>query len=59
MDFKKYLADRSREASETVCSYLPAEEGFQKLIIEAMHYSVKAGGKRLRPMIMMMTAKMP
>lgn len=32
--------------------YLPAEEGFQKKLIEAMNYSFLAGGKRLRPRLM-------
>lgn len=34
-------------------SYLPKEETYQKLIFEAMRYSVFAGGKRLRPILMM------
>ena len=32
--------------------YLPKEEGWQKTVIAAMNYSVLAGGKRLRPMLM-------
>lgn len=32
--------------------YLPEEEGYQKKVIEAMNYSVLAGGKRLRPVLM-------
>lgn len=32
--------------------YLPEESGYQKTVIEAMNYSVMAGGKRLRPMMM-------
>ncbi len=34
---------------EIICSYLPAEEGLAAKLAEAMNYSVKAGGKRLRP----------
>lgn len=33
--------------------YLPKDETYQKLIFEAMRYSVFAGGKRLRPILMM------
>ena len=33
-------------------SFLPGEKGFQKTIFEAMNYSVLAGGKRLRPLLM-------
>jgi geranylgeranyl diphosphate synthase type II len=32
--------------------YLPEETGHQKTIFQAMNYSVRAGGKRLRPMLM-------
>ncbi len=32
--------------------YLPEEAGFQKTIFEAMNYSILAGGKRLRPLMM-------
>ncbi|MCD8010465.1 MAG: polyprenyl synthetase family protein [Lachnospiraceae bacterium] len=32
--------------------YLPPEEGLQKTILEAMNYSVLAGGKRIRPRLM-------
>ena len=48
---KERLAQAVKEAEEIVYSYLPAEEGHQKTIFEAMNYSVKAGGKRLRPIL--------
>ena len=32
--------------------YLPAADGYQKTVLDAMNYSVRAGGKRLRPMLM-------
>ena len=38
--------------------YLPAEEGFQKTVLEAMNYSILAGGKRLRPMLMQETYRL-
>lgn len=44
---KERLAQAVKEAEKIVYSYLPAEEGHQKTIFEAMNYSVKAGGKRL------------
>lgn len=46
------LLQYMQEVEQVVCSYLPAEEGHQKTIFEAMNYSVKAGGKRLRPLLM-------
>ena len=44
-----------RETAETeaiVKKYLPPVEGFQKTVLDAMDYSVNAGGKRLRPLLM-------
>ncbi len=38
--------------------FLPEEKGLQKTVLTAMNYSVKAGGKRLRPMLMEETYKM-
>ena len=32
--------------------YLPEQKGYQRIITEAMEYSLMAGGKRLRPMLM-------
>ena len=32
--------------------YLPKEEGYAKTVLEAMNYSIQAGGKRLRPMFL-------
>lgn len=53
-DFKKAV----KETEAVVYSYLPAEEGHQKTIFEAMNYSMKAGGKRLRPLLMNEVYKM-
>lgn len=47
-DFNRAVA----ETEAVVYSYLPSEEGYQKTIFEAMNYSMKAGGKRLRPLLM-------
>lgn len=52
MELKEQLIQYTRETEETVYSYLPKEEGHQKTIFEAMNYSMKAGGKRLRPLLM-------
>ena len=37
---------------------LPAEEGYAKTVIEAMNYSLLAGGKRLRPVMMLEAFKL-
>ncbi|MCI8511014.1 MAG: polyprenyl synthetase family protein [Lachnospiraceae bacterium] len=50
--FKESFARAVAETEAVVYAYLPAEEGHQKTIFEAMNYSVRAGGKRLRPLMM-------
>ena len=52
MNFEEELRIRTSEADRVVRSFLPKEEGRAKDLIEAMNYSVTAGGKRLRPVIM-------
>ena len=52
MNFKEELQNRVEHIETILHEYLPNEEGWQKSVIEAMNYSVLAGGKRLRPMLM-------
>ncbi|MCI5959558.1 MAG: polyprenyl synthetase family protein [Lachnospiraceae bacterium] len=52
MNFKEELTNRVQQIEDVIFSMLPKEEGPQKQVIEAMRYSVMAGGKRLRPMLM-------
>ncbi len=52
MNFKEQLNSKTQEIEKILTGYLPKEEGLQKTVIEAMNYSVLAGGKRLRPMLM-------
>ena len=47
MDFEK----RRAEAEKVVESFLPKEDGYDRTLLEAMNYSVIAGGKRLRPIL--------
>ena len=54
-NFDKVLQEKTRYIEEAISSYLPKEDGEQKIIFEAMNYSVLAGGKRIRPMLMMET----
>ncbi len=53
MDFEKKLQEDIAFAEEVIKKYLPKEEGFQKTLFQAMNYSVLAGGKRLRPVLML------
>ena len=56
--FKEQMKKAVAETEAIVYSYLPAEEGHQKTIFEAMNYSMQAGGKRLRPLMMHEVYKM-
>ena len=58
MSFKEEQAKRVEIIEEILKKYLPEQEGHQKVIMEAMEYSVMAGGKRLRPMLMQETYKL-
>ncbi len=58
MDFKTELKNKIQGAENVVYKYLPDEVGYQKTILEAMNYSVRAGGKRLRPLFISETYKM-
>ena len=52
MSYKNSKLEKIQDIERVLVEYLPEQSGFQKLIMEAMEYSVMAGGKRLRPMLM-------
>lgn len=52
MNFKEELKERTRNAEDVIRKYLPKEEGFSANLIKAMNYSMEAGGKRLRPVLL-------
>ena len=56
--FRQELQKRTTAIEDLLKQYLPAEEGYQKTVIEAMNYSLMAGGKRLRPMLMQETYRL-
>lgn len=58
MSFKEEYKKRTAYIEEVLKTYLPKQEGYQKLIMEAMEYSLMAGGKRLRPMLMWETFRL-
>lgn len=58
MQVEQEITQRVELIEDTIKKYLPKEEGPQKTILEAMNYSVLAGGKRLRPMLMQETYKL-
>ncbi len=52
------LEDKVKEVEQIIGKYLPEEKGYQKTVIQAMNYSILAGGKRLRPMLLQETYHM-
>lgn len=52
MNFKECREQKVAEIEQILKAYLPEKEGPQAIIMEAMEYSLMAGGKRLRPMLM-------
>ena len=52
MNFKEEYQKRIDLIENILQKYLPEQNGYQKIIAEAMEYSLMAGGKRLRPMLM-------
>ena len=57
MDLKKYLEQKREIIDEALNQYLPPETEYPQTIHEAMRYSVFAGGKRLRPILVIAAAE--
>lgn len=53
MDVKDRLSDYAEMTAEALEKYLPLTDCLQKRVIEAARYSLSAGGKRLRPALVM------
>lgn len=58
MNFRDEQEKRVNEIEEILKKRLPLKEGKQKRIMDAMEYSLLAGGKRLRPMLMLETYRL-
>lgn len=56
--FEAELTQKAAAIESILKKYLPEEQGYQKTVISAMNYSLLAGGKRLRPMLMQETYRM-
>lgn len=52
MNFKEILDAKTDRVEAVLRKYLPEAEGFSGKVTEAMNYSVTAGGKRLRPVLL-------
>lgn len=51
MDLPQYLKERKATIDEALSSYLPKPKSRPGLLHRAIHYSLFAGGKRLRPIL--------
>ena len=58
MDFEQLKQQKTEEINAFLKEFLPEESGKEKVLCEAMNYSVAVGGKRLRPMILLEAYKM-
>ncbi len=57
MEFKLVLKEKASYIEQLLNEYMPIEQGYQKTIMEAMNYSLSAGGKRLRPILTLEACK--
>ena len=55
---KKKLEERIKLIDSSLDSFVPVVDNLQSEIYEAMRYSLMAGGKRLRPILMLEVAKL-
>jgi len=51
VDLKAYLEERRSLVNRALEGYLPPGRGPARRVLEAMRYSLFAGGKRLRPIL--------
>lgn len=58
LEFDRELKEKITAAEDVVISFLPKEEGFSALLQQSMNYSMRAGGKRLRPILMQETFRL-
>lgn len=49
---REILAQRTREIEKGFQPFMPEETGYPKTVLQAVNYSLQAGGKRLRPLFM-------
>ena len=58
MNEKELLERYTGEVEAVIEAYLPADTGHQKTVLSALNYSMRAGGKRLRPLLMRETYRL-
>ena len=58
MDFKSELLQRKNRVENILIEYFRDKQGHQKTVVESMEYSINAGGKRLRPILLIEVCKL-
>jgi geranylgeranyl diphosphate synthase type II len=53
VDFDIIMNDYTEMVNKALIDFLPKEDCLQKNVIEAMRYSISAGGKRIRPVLLL------
>ena len=57
-DFQVQMKQKVQKIEGILQEYLPRQKGLQSVVMEAMGYSLMAGGKRLRPLMMQETFRL-
>lgn len=52
MEITQEITKRAAEIEKRIRPFMPSEPGLQQSVMDAMDYSIFAGGKRLRPMLL-------
>ena len=58
MSIEDEIDRKRKKIDELIEEFLPEEEGYARTVAEAVNYSVRAGGKRIRPMLLLETHKL-
>lgn len=58
MSLQSSQNDKRQNVEQIIRELLPEEQGYERTVLEAMNYSMLAGGKRIRPMMMYETYRM-
>ncbi len=57
MDLKSYFSEKTGLINRTLKELLPGEDEYPQTLHRAMHYSLFAGGKRIRPVLVLASAE--
>jgi len=58
LNFRNVMSELTAYAEEVIRGALPEVKGQNRTVLDAMTYSVEAGGKRLRPILMLLAYRM-